>query len=355
MISEGSTGLCLRDVSLGYPGRKPVLEALNIDTQPGSLVVLVGPNGSGKSTLLFGLGGLLRPRSGSLSLGGRDLYRLPRAERSRLVSVVLTESLKPEWMSAREIAALGRHPHTGVFGRLDAADWRIVDESLEKAGASALAARHFSQLSDGERQKVLIARALAQDCPLLLMDEPTVFLDAPSKRLGLGLLSRLAHEEGKTIVAALHEIELGLEFADRLWLADPGIGGIVQGLPEELALGGDIARAFGLGMDDLFSHKARVEGDITIRLLGPESQERFWTKALLKRMGYAVFGVETEGPAWASLRVEPGMLEFHGSTGRARWTWKEGGMESAFFSLSALAEGIKRSAGIAREGADSLV
>jgi iron complex transport system ATP-binding protein len=311
----------LEGAALAYPGGRPVFPALDLSIEAGSFTVLVGPNGSGKSTLLYAVGGLLRPRSGKVLMGGEDLYRMPRADRSRLVSAVFTDALKPEWMRARDIVALGRHPHTGIFGRLSKPDWDIVDDALGAAGAAPLADRLFARLSDGERQKVLVARALAQDCPLILLDEPTVFLDAPSKRDSLELLRNLARHKGKTIVAALHELELALEFADRLLVASGSAGTVSSGVPEALALSGEISRAFGkqpqAALGDtvtdplrlLFGASAPRAPRGPVLLSGGNGAQRYWTQALLARLGFSLgaagdpeLGLGQDpsgGPVWA--------------------------------------------------------
>lgn len=334
--------LSVDSVVLGYPRGPEVVSGASLELEAGSFAALVGPNGSGKSTLLFALAGLLPPRSGRISVDGRGLYAMPRAERARSVSIVLTDAVKPEWMLSREIAALGRHPLSGPFGGLSRRDEEAVDRALEMAGASAFANRSFASLSDGERQKVLLARALAQDCPVLLLDEPTVFLDAPSKRNSLRLLRRLAREEGKIVIAALHEIDLALEFSDRLWLLNARDKRLAEGLPEAMALSGAIASAFGLqppgdaeasgargGMDAIFPPGGRGGERGSAMVSGGDPRTRYWTEALLLRKGYALENGK-EGREGIRVAISSG------DGGSPIWKYSSGAYNAEFGDIESL-------------------
>lgn len=235
-------GLALRRLQVGHR-RVPVLSELDLQAEPGRLTVLLGPNGTGKSTLLRTVAGLLPPLHGTVCLHGTDLTALRPEQRARRVAVVLTERVDAGLLTARELVALGRHPHTGARGTLRADDHAAVDDALHAVRAASLAQRRVARLSDGERQRVLIARALAQDPELLLLDEPTAFLDAPSRVAVTGLLQRLARERDMVVVASTHDVELALRVADRAWLLDRD-GGVRCGPPAGLVADGAVGRAF---------------------------------------------------------------------------------------------------------------
>src|SRR5690606_32331951 len=175
----------------------------------------------------------LKPLAGQVNLAGRDLYALTALERARSVAVVLTERVNPGLMTGWGLVALGRAPHTGFMGALSPADERAVQDAVEAVGALSLADRPIVELSDGERQKLMIARALAQETPLILLDEPTAFLDASRRVEILTLLRDLARDVGRAVIASTHEVHLALELADRLWLMD-GRDGFEDGSPRRL-------------------------------------------------------------------------------------------------------------------------
>ncbi|MEV0611679.1 ATP-binding cassette domain-containing protein [Nonomuraea sp. NPDC050404] len=240
--------LRLRELCAGYPARRGrperrVLEGLDAEAAPGELTVLIGPNGTGKSTLLRTMAALQPALSGAVLIGDRPVASVPAADLARRLAVVLTERDLPPLLSAREVAGLGRHPHTGFSGRLSPADHEIVTWALTAVQAGHLAGRQVTELSDGERQRVLVARALAQEPSVILLDEPTAFLDVTSRVALMGLLRRLARQRDLVIVASTHDLELALRVADRVWLLEPG-GGLRAGTPEELTLTGAIGTTF---------------------------------------------------------------------------------------------------------------
>jgi iron complex transport system ATP-binding protein len=299
--ASGDPLLSCQGLDIGFKGKggRTVLRDARIDLRGGSLVCLIGPNGSGKSTLLNVLGGLQPPLRGRVLIGGQDIAGMGSLERARAVSMVLAESPRPAWTSGREVVALGRYAHTGFFGRPTASDGEAVERAIRAMGAEELAGRDFFRLSDGERQKLLMARAIAQESPLLLMDEPTMYLDAPSRRESLGLLRRLAREEGRAIVIALHEIDLALEYGDELWIVSQAEKRLIRGLPEALALRGEISLAFGLPhaaaslssehaspSEILFPEGALATPIGSLGLNGPDGPVLYWTRKLIKRLGF---------------------------------------------------------------------
>lgn len=241
------TALTTHALTIGYASArrapKSVARDLELSVSRGQLVSLLGPNGAGKSTLLRTLAGLQRPLAGRIELDGRDLYGMTAQERARHVAVVLTDRVNPGLLTGWGLVALGRAPHTGFMGTLSPSDERAVQEAVTAVGATALADRPVVELSDGERQKFMIARALAQDTPLILLDEPTAFLDAPRRVEILTLLRDLAREVGRAVIVSTHEVHLALELADTLWLMDGG-GNFEAGSPSSLVSNGSFAVAF---------------------------------------------------------------------------------------------------------------
>ena len=231
------------NLSIGYRvkgGNKTVAEGLTVSLPEGRLTCLIGYNGAGKSTLLRTLAGFQPKLGGNIYIGGREISDYSGRELSRTVSVVLTSKPDVMNMTVREIVTLGRTPYTGYWGTLGDEDRRIVDDSMRQVGIDRLAERMSGTLSDGERQKMMIAKALAQQTPLIILDEPTAFLDYPSKVETMLLLVRLCRETGKTIFMSTHDLELALQTADMLWLMTPGRG-IHTGTPHQLADSGDLS------------------------------------------------------------------------------------------------------------------
>ena len=194
----------------------------------------------GKSTLLRTLSAFQPKLDGEVLIKGKEITTFNDKELSRLIGVVLTEKPDIKNMSVRELVALGRSPYTGFWGTLHEDDWQVVDEAIRSVRIEPLRERMIHTLSDGERQKVMIAKALAQQTPVIFLDEPTAFLDFPSKVEMMQLLRRLAREQQKTIFLSTHDFELALQVADTLWLMEPQ--GFSVGSPRELADTGALAR-----------------------------------------------------------------------------------------------------------------
>lgn len=229
----------LKNLSTGY-GRHTVSRNLNATLQSGRLTCLLGPNGVGKSTLLRTLCGFQPPLEGRMEMDGKDMAQLSRKEMSRSIGVVLTERPDVTDMRASDMVALGRTPYTGFWGRLGKEDRNRVDEAMQLVGITHLAHRMIHTLSDGERQKVMIAKALAQQTPIILLDEPTAFLDFPSKVETMRLLHRLAHESGKTVFLSTHDLETAIQLSDDLWLLSAD--GLESGTADSLSADGSLER-----------------------------------------------------------------------------------------------------------------
>ncbi|MCM1163135.1 MAG: ABC transporter ATP-binding protein [Muribaculaceae bacterium] len=287
-----TTTLLLRNLTTGYHtrhGLKAVSSDINASLSSGELTCLLGPNGAGKSTLLRTLAGFNSPLEGEILLMGQPLKSYSSARLSRLVSVVLTERLMVSEMTVEELVGMGRAPYTGFWGRLSGTDRRVVAESLKAVGVEHMASRAIQTLSDGERQKVMIAKALAQETPVILLDEPTAFLDYPSKVETMHLLHTLAHNQNKTIFLSTHDLELALRTADNVWLIDRTLG-ITEGTPEDLALRGCLGKYFerpGITFDvdeGVFEIAMEPNGH-TVQLRGSGPLLHI-TKRALRRAGY---------------------------------------------------------------------
>lgn len=236
--------ILLQDLSIGYHTKQQqrvVASHLNATLNKGELTCLLGRNGIGKSTLLRTLSAFQPALEGEIMMATPALVPLSTLSDktlSRLIGVVLTEKLDVRNMRVYELAGMGRSPYSGFWGTLSEEDHRLVDEAICMVGIEALKERMIHTLSDGERQKVMIAKALAQQTPVIYLDEPTAFLDFPSKVDMMQLLHRLAVDEQKTIFLSTHDVQLALQLADRLWLMDEQ--GLHVGTPQELAASGTL-------------------------------------------------------------------------------------------------------------------
>ena len=204
-----------RELTVGYEGRA-VVSGISFEARAGQLLCLLGPNGSGKTTLLRTRAGLLPPLSGQVLLDGRDIARMGEQALSRELAIVLTRRPAPERMSCLELTTLGRLPYTGRLGLLSEQDRMLSREALALVGAEDLAEQDFEHISDGQRQRVLLARALCQEPRVLLLDEPSSFLDLKHKLDFLALLRRLSRERSLAVVLSLHELSLARRFSDRV-------------------------------------------------------------------------------------------------------------------------------------------
>lgn len=280
--------IILKDLSIGYRGRRSlrtVAEGINAHISSGELTCLLGSNGIGKSTLLRTLSAFQPKLSGEIILQDREIETYTEKELARLVSVVLTEKPDVRNMSVRDLVALGRSPYTGFWGRLLPEDEAKVDEAIDLVRIPHIAERMVHTLSDGERQKAMIAKALAQNTPIIYLDEPTAFLDFPSKVEMMQLLHRLSRETHKTIFLSTHDLELALQIADKIWLMDE-YSQIHVGTPEDLSLNGVLSHFFarkGIIFDQetgLF--RIKNDYDRQIRLIGHGYWYSMIRKALLR-------------------------------------------------------------------------
>ncbi len=242
--TENNETVRLENLTIGYKvksGTKAVASQINASVYGGQLTCLIGSNGIGKSTLLRTLAAFQPKLGGNVYIKGKEIAKYSAKELSRLISVVLTTKPEVMNMTVEEIVGLGRTPYTGFWGKLRKSDNEVVERSISQVGISDLAGRMIGTLSDGERQKMMIAKALAQETPIIYLDEPTAFLDYPSKVEVMQLLMRFCHTMGKTIFLSTHDLELVLQIADTLWLMTKDEG-ICMGTSRELADSGALSR-----------------------------------------------------------------------------------------------------------------
>ncbi len=281
-------------LTIGYKtsrrNTRVVASDICVSLTTGELVCLLGANGAGKSTLLRTLAGMQPPISGKVQLLGDDVYLLAPQELAKRLSLVLTEKVDVGMLSAYSLVTMGRYPYTDWWGKLTNKDEIIVNWAIEAVGSVDLAQRNVGELSDGERQKIMIARALAQEPILMLLDEPTAFLDLPRRVEIMQLLRRLARETNQAILLSTHDLDLALRLADKIWLLSAN-GSLHIGAPEDLVLSGAFADTFrseGVEFDVLsgeFHLNTPHKGEIS--LVG-EGIEAVWTTRALQRVGFQV-------------------------------------------------------------------
>ena len=233
----------LNDFSIGY-GKRALLKDVSATIGSGSLTALIGRNGSGKSTLLRAIAGLNGSFDGIISIDGHDLRSMRPQRLATTVALVTTERTRVAHLHCEDVVAMGRAPYTNWIGRMQEIDRQIVSHALSAVGMSDYARRTMDSMSDGECQRIMIARALAQTTPVILLDEPTSFLDLPNRYDLCRLLHRLAHEEGKCILFSTHELDIALKLSDSIALIDPPA---LHCLPTEKMIGSNmIPRLFGI-------------------------------------------------------------------------------------------------------------
>jgi iron complex transport system ATP-binding protein len=328
-------------LTIGYRSRharQVVLEGLNLSVRGGELVCLLGTNGTGKSTLLRTLSRVQPALEGSVRIEGVDLLKLTRIELARRLGIVLTERPVVGALTSRRLVELGRYPYWNWSGRMTAHDDDVVDWAIESVGAAHLESRDCMSLSDGERQRFMIARALAQEPSILLLDEPTAFLDVPSRVELMGLLRRLAREEQLAVVVSTHDLELALRMADTLWLVSPG-NKLHAGTPEDVILAGNVAEAF-QAESIRFQPEQRafrlVTGVRGCAIVQGDGLHALLAAAVLEREGYEV------------VTDAPGALRITIASGSTRWdVAAEGSLHhgDSFAKLAELARSLGNNPG----------
>ena len=285
--------LSTHKLSIGYSrkGKKTIVQSdLNLQLQAGELVCLIGPNGTGKSTLLRTLAALQKPLSGGIKINGREIEQLSQHEKAMQIALVLTDRVDIDNATVLDMVSFGRHPYRSWWGNSSVEDEKLVSQAIDMVHLTHKKHDYFSELSDGERQRVMIAKSLAQDTPIIMLDEPTAHLDLPNRVEIMLLLHKLAHETGKAVLLSTHELDMALQAADSIWLITATMG-VECGVPEDLVFNGSFNRAFecdayyfnpsngNFSMNYPLTKEVWVEGDKT---------RIYWTFRALARAGYRV-------------------------------------------------------------------
>lgn len=236
-----------KELLIGYKN-EPILPPINVALNEGDLIALIGPNGAGKSTLFKTLTAHRKPISGIIELMGKELLSYSPKEKARMIGLVLTSRPDDMFLKVYDVVASGRCPYTNFFGKIEKEDKNAIHESLEIVGINNLIDRYFDTLSDGEKQKVMIAKTIAQNTPIIFMDEPTAFIDYPSKIELFSLMKMLTEERKKTIIFSSHDLELLLRYTDDLWMISKNKE-LVSGKKDELLSKGVINQYFNLKED----------------------------------------------------------------------------------------------------------
>jgi iron complex transport system ATP-binding protein len=260
---------------------------LDLSLMARQVTCLMGPNGSGKSTLLRTLGGFLPPLEGSVLINGRQLKSYSQSELSVVIGVTLTGKTGAGGITVGELVSIGRHPHTGFFGRLGRRDREAVSRAIRAAGIAHKTGCYVAELSDGEHQRAMIAKTLAQECPIIILDEPTAFLDAVGRIEIMTLLHKLAREQGKAILLSTHDVDQAVRTADCLWLLS-GDRGAKAGAPEDLILDGSFEAFFGKEGMEFDPYTGRIETTAPLAPIGLEGDRltAIWVANALRRAGW---------------------------------------------------------------------
>jgi iron complex transport system ATP-binding protein len=289
--------LSLDSLKIGYvSGRheKILLPPLNANANCGELIAVIGKNGIGKSTLLRTLTGLQPSLGGEILFGGKNIREYSRLELAQKVGYISTEIVKVSNMSVFDLVALGRFPYTNWMGNIDNENHNVILDALKKTGMTGFSSRFVSELSDGERQRAMIARILAQDTGIMVMDEPTAFLDIGSKYDILHLLHLLSHENAKTIIFSTHDLNMAISQADKIWLILDNK--LIEGAPEDLMIAGAFDHLFDspavqFNSDNgTFSFLSKQKKNIYLEGEGPI---RHWTEKAINRAGFSVSEIKT--------------------------------------------------------------
>lgn len=303
--------LTTETLTIGYgeksEKRYVVSHDIGLSLRSGEIVCLIGPNGAGKSTLIRTMAGLHPPLEGTIFIMGQKLSALKPKQLATYVGIVTTERVNVGMFSGRALVSLGRYPYTDWTGKLSEDDERIVEESIRAVGAESLMNRNVGELSDGERQKIMIARALAQDPKIIFLDEPTAFLDLPRRVEIMGLLKRLTRETDKAVLLSTHDLELAIQIADVLWLISSD-GGIDVGAPEDLILSNAVEKNFtseGVSFDK--KHGAFIIHQPVKAYVGVHGKGliKHWTEKALHREGFEVHNVPEECDFFIECRCNP--------------------------------------------------
>lgn len=285
--------LRLENLSVGYSKssqkNRVVLENINLTAQTGDLIAILGENGAGKSTLMRSIAKLQKPLEGTIFLLDRHLQDFKPKEIAQKIAMVLTEKLNIPHLDVKTLLSLGRYPYNNWLGQLDEKDKEIISWAMQVTETEAFEPKFITELSDGEKQKIMIARALVQDTPIILLDEPTAHLDFANKVMIFMLLKKLSEENQKTIIFSTHDLELALQLASKIWLIPSKSQKLIVGSPEDLVLSGRFEDIFDSQKVNFDSSKGnfRVNAKKTNKIkLIAQGKYFFWTENALARIGF---------------------------------------------------------------------
>lgn len=323
------------NLSIGYQTKQStniIIRDIDVVLPKGKLICLLGPNGVGKSTLIRTLAGLHPPISGEVFIKEKNILQYSQSELARKISLVLTDKMVTGNLTVLDLVSIGRHPHTDWSGILKAEDTRKISEAIENTQVNYLINRRLFEISDGQAQKAMIARALSQDGEIMILDEPTAHLDLNNKVEIMLLLKKLAQKTGKSILVATHELELALKIADSIWLAQCDQP-ILTGLPEEMVLNGHINQTF-FGKDyrlDLETGEVKINNptEKSINLVGSGAY-LFWTRHALERLGFFIS------------EDDPVTIQIDEKDDKVRWVIKASTNENAVNSLAELLQAVEQ-------------
>ncbi|MCG8388508.1 MAG: ABC transporter ATP-binding protein [Cytophagales bacterium] len=314
-MKTGDVLLHTHELAVGYRSGKEthiIMEGLNCEVMTSRLICFMGPNGVGKSTLLRTLSGAQAPLAGDIFLKGKKIKELSKTSLASYISVVLTDPIHVGNITVRELISFGRYPYMGWNINFSSQDADAIDRAIDETHLTGIENRKIAELSDGQRQKVLIARALCQDTPLIILDEPTAHLDLNNRVEIINLLKQLTRKTKKAILMATHELDLALQTADELWLAGYDTG-LEIGFPEDLVLSGKIDTVFQLKGFDLKTGHLEKKTDRRNVSVNGEGYLLLWTRNALERNGYSTRpGDDLE----VSISTAEGLTRWNTTTGK---------------------------------------
>ena len=320
--------LHIDSLTIGYKKSDPILSNISMSTHEGELICLMGPNGVGKTTLLRTLSGILPPLNGNIRIDGTNSNALTSQERASRISIVLTDPISSGAMTGLDVISMGRYPYQGWLGKIRKEDQAIINGSIEITATRQIVSKPISEMSDGQRQKILIARAVAQDCPIMILDEPNSHLDLNNRVEIMKMLKSLTREKSRSVLIATHELDLALQMADQIWLIDPS-GELRSGIPEDLVLSDYIDEAFKLKGFDLKTGRVDHSASGKFKLdLQADGYLYLWTKNALERNGISID------------KSSQNKIIVHSEDGMRKWEYVNEHGKQEFTSIGSLLEGI---------------
>jgi iron complex transport system ATP-binding protein len=278
------------DLNIGYKPKdksRAILAEVSLQAMENDLIAVIGRNGIGKTTLLKTIAGILKPLKGKVEMHSREISGIHRKELARMISYVSTELVNSPNMTVYDLVALGRHPHTGWYGQLEKSDHNAIHRAIRFLHLDELSKKRLAEISDGERQRALIARALAQDTRIIIMDEPAAFLDVVNRYEVMLMLRKICRAENKTVIFSTHDLSMAMHEADKIWLLLPDK--CLEGSPEDIILSGKLNDLFKGSRMQMIEETGQISlGHETlgyVKVSGDDLLTR-WTEKALERMGF---------------------------------------------------------------------